>query len=701
MRRLWKVIRILVVLLVVLIVAGVVALNVIDPNQFKDTIAERAKAATGRDLAITGDIDLSVGLTTRVSLAGVTLSNPEWAAAAQMVDVQRFEAEVAVLPLIFGNIEVNRLVLSGATINVERNAQGQASWEFGEPGAGDDTGPSADRGGDDDDGGESDGFEIPVVRDVLIENVSVNFSDATTGQTQQFTLARLALQGDGPDAPLTLDLSAVWNELDIIADGQVGALADAGGNPLPVNFTAQALGFDVGIDGTVTAKDQVVDLALTVAAADLSGLAAIAGDAPLPTAAPLNLSANISGGAERISLSDLALAFGATDLAGEITVDRSGGRPSVTGNLTSTMIDLTELTPPAAAEGGAAPDPAPAEGAAASSAPEGKVFPNDPLPLDGLRAADADISIAVAQLITPTALSLEDIQINIGLADGALSIDPLSALIAGTALDGVISLAENAGVADLNIDIAAPTLDIGRLVQEAAGLEILRGSGALDIELTSSGASVAEIMAGLNGHTTMLMNEGQMKTEGFDLIIGGLSSVVGSLFGEQSEWTVLSCLATNLEFTDGVAATALLIDTDVAVISGAGQLDFAQEVPELTITPNAKSATLNLALPIKVGGTFADPSFKPDELAAASTIGALLGSTLFPPAALLAFGDLGSGDTACVADAQEAVESSESSSPVEAVTDTVGDVLEGGAEGVGDAVEGIGRGIRGLLGGGN
>ena len=147
------------------------------------------------------------------------------------------------------------------------------------------------------------------------------------------------------------------------------------------------------------------------------------------------------------------------------------------------------------------------------------------------------------------------------------------------------------------------------------------------------------------------MNEGQVKTEGFDLIVGGLSSVLGSLFSEKQEWTVLSCLATNLEFTDGVAATALLIDTDVVVVSGQGQLDFAQETIDLKVTPNAKSATLNLALPINVGGTFADPSFAPDELAAAKTIGALLGSTLFPPAALLAFGDLGAGDSACVNDA--------------------------------------------------
>lgn len=701
MRRLWKVVKILVVVLVVLIVAAVVAVNVIDPNQFKDTIAERAKDATGRDLAIAGDIDFSLGLNARVSVAGVSLSNPQWAAAANMLDVQQFEAEIAVLPLITGNIEVNRLVLSGATINLERDAQGQVNWQFG-----DDTAAAGDDAGDDsDDRGEVAEVNLPVVRNVLIENVNLNFADAVTGQTQQVTLARLALRGDGPDAPLTLDLTAVWNALEIAAQGEIGALADFGDAPLPIDLTAQALGFDVAISGTVDqpTAPEAINLALTVAAADLSGLAAVAGDAPLPTAGPLDLSANIAGGPAGVSLTDLALAFGATDLAGEISVDLTGPRPSVVANLTSTRIDLAELAPPAA-EDAAAPAAADAPAAEPDAAPSGKVFPDDPLPLARLRAADADISIAVAQLITPTALSLEDIQVKIGLADGALNIDPLSMSVAGTALGGTIALADTGGVADLNIDISAPTLDIGRLVQEAAGLEILRGSGALDIELASSGASVAALMAGLNGHTTVLMNEGQMKTEGFDLIVGGLSSVLGSLFSEKQEWTVLSCLAANLQFTDGIAETAMLVDTDVIVVTGAGQLDFAQETNDLTITPNSKSATLSVALPINVRGTFADPSFAPDELAAAKTIGSLLGSTLFPPAALLAFGDLGSEDSACINDAATgaaATDAPSSGNPVDAVTDTVGDVLEGGAEGVGNAVEGIGRGIRGLLGGGN
>lgn len=692
--RLSTILKILVGIVVVLVVAVAAILFTVDINQFKGTIEERAKAATGRDVKFAGDLELNLGLTTSVSVDGVTVSNAAWAADPNMVEVERFAAEVSILPLLGGNIEVNRLILTGATVNLERNAEGAANWVFDVPAEAE--GEAAEAAPSD---GGAEEFQVPTVRDVLIENVTLAFNDAATGRSENVALERLALQGEGPNAPLTLDLAGIYNELQFAAQGEVGAVAGFGKDPLPVDLAIQALGFDITVEGTVAqpTEPEPLNLGVTVAAADLSGLAALAGDG-LPTAGPLDLSVAIAGGPAAIAMRDLALTFGATDLAGEMAVDLSGARPSIVGTLTSTRIDLAELSP-GGGDDAAAPANAGGDTAAADAAPDdGKVFPSDPLALDGLRAADADIGIAVAELVTPTGLTVADIDVKIALADGALAVDPLQMSVADSPIGGTISLAESGGAADLNLNITAPDWNFGRLLQEAAGVEILRGSGALDIELASSGASVAALMGGLNGHATILMDEGMVKTEGFDLIVGGLSAIMGSLFSEKQEWTVLSCLATNLQFTDGIAETVLLMDTDLVVITGDGQIDFGAEAPALTLTPKSKTPTLNVALPIKVGGTFADPSFKPDELAAAKTIGSLLGSTLFPPAALLAFGDLGSGDNPCINEASAAGEAPAEAAPSNPV-DAVGDVLEGGAEGIGDAVEGLGKGLKGLLGG--
>ncbi|MCA3264634.1 MAG: AsmA family protein, partial [Azospirillum sp.] len=48
--------------LIVLVVGGVfVALSSIDPNQYKPQIVEAARNATGRELALRGDIKLGIG----------------------------------------------------------------------------------------------------------------------------------------------------------------------------------------------------------------------------------------------------------------------------------------------------------------------------------------------------------------------------------------------------------------------------------------------------------------------------------------------------------------------------------------------------------------------------------------------------------------------------------------------------------------
>ncbi|HEM47146.1 MAG TPA: AsmA family protein, partial [Alphaproteobacteria bacterium] len=96
------------VVVVALVVGAVAVLMSTDFNQYKPRIAEEVKAATGRDLAIAGDLALKVSLSPAVTVEGVTLSNADWGSRPEMVSVERFEAEVALIPAIFGTIEVKR-----------------------------------------------------------------------------------------------------------------------------------------------------------------------------------------------------------------------------------------------------------------------------------------------------------------------------------------------------------------------------------------------------------------------------------------------------------------------------------------------------------------------------------------------------------------------------------------------------------------
>ena len=65
--------------LVVVIVGGaVIAVKSIDFNQYRSTIADQVKLATGRDLKIAGDLDVGISLTPTVSVNDVSFSNASW-----------------------------------------------------------------------------------------------------------------------------------------------------------------------------------------------------------------------------------------------------------------------------------------------------------------------------------------------------------------------------------------------------------------------------------------------------------------------------------------------------------------------------------------------------------------------------------------------------------------------------------------------
>ncbi len=109
----------------VILVAGIfVVLSTIDVNQYKDLVEEQAAAATGRTLTIEGDMDLSLSFTPAIVINGVRFQNADWGSRPDMAVIERVEASVPLLPLIFGNISVTRLALVNPDILLERNAQG-------------------------------------------------------------------------------------------------------------------------------------------------------------------------------------------------------------------------------------------------------------------------------------------------------------------------------------------------------------------------------------------------------------------------------------------------------------------------------------------------------------------------------------------------------------------------------------------------
>ena len=122
----WKTILIAIAgVILLIIVAAVVALRSMDFNQYKGLIAGQVKSATGRELKIGGTLNLEIGFSPAVVVEDVSFANAPWGSRADMLKVRRFEVEVALIPLIFRDIRVKRLILVQPDILLETDSRGK------------------------------------------------------------------------------------------------------------------------------------------------------------------------------------------------------------------------------------------------------------------------------------------------------------------------------------------------------------------------------------------------------------------------------------------------------------------------------------------------------------------------------------------------------------------------------------------------
>ena len=134
MKLLIKLILGLGILFVLTVGAAVITIAYLDPNDYKATIASKVKEQTGRDLSIDGNISLSYYPWLGLDVEGVSLSNAKGFGEAPFLTTKTIKARAKLLPLLRKELEMDTLVLHGASINLTRNAEGVTNWaDLAEP----------------------------------------------------------------------------------------------------------------------------------------------------------------------------------------------------------------------------------------------------------------------------------------------------------------------------------------------------------------------------------------------------------------------------------------------------------------------------------------------------------------------------------------------------------------------------------------
>jgi hypothetical protein len=428
----------------------------------------------------------------------------------------------------------------------------------------------------------------------------------------------VAVTGTLPDLILTLDGFAVDQ---IRANGEVALNVDAD-QPL------KGYRLDLHAKGQTLARFQPL-LGVT-----------------WPELDPVDLTASVEGDLEMVTLEKVTFHSVITDLAGRGHVVLDPDAIEVEAVVISDTTDLTRLFPdyvPARR-----PDSILAEEAKAAvqTKVRTKMFSDEPLPLEFLRSADLDITFRPKKLVTPYGV-FENVNLRVVLEEGALNVRPFEARYANSDLRGDFSLDARGQTPLVGMSMRASNLQIGQLLKDFANLDVFEGQGAVDIALSGSGGSIAAIAGSLDGHARQLMGKGRMRNEGLGYVSGLFSGIGEALSGK--DWVAVDCMANDFQFEDGVATSQVnLLSTEFIILTADGDINLGTERYKMKVRPRPRGFDLSLAVPVLIRGPLDDPSFLPDPLDTMLKIGSILGSILFPPAALLGLVDLGGNNHPCV-----------------------------------------------------
>lgn len=647
--RALKVLGIVVGCLVAVLILVLLAVRLfVNPNDYKDRIAQEVKSATGRELTLSGPISLSVFPWIALELGPASLGNPPGFSAQPFAAVQHIAVRVKLLPLLRKELQIGRIEIDGLDLRLVKNAAGKGNWQdFGS--ASKPEQPESTSSGS---GSLPDlaGLEIKNSRfsyqDMVADHVSLELGHVTSGEPIPLKLKLDLTTGPGAKPidlnarmQLTLDLGKKQYRIaPLEIDGTL--TPREGGGPQPWKFTVPQLTADLGAQ-TFSAPAFTVELAALHLGGSLEGTRIV--DAPefkgafkldpvslrdlagklgmtLPVTrdpkvlARLAANGNFSYGANALATDGLDIQLDDSHLRGKLAITNLD-RKATSFNLGIDRINVDRYRPPEAPATAKSAPPA----AAGKQADKGGAQSSDPL-----KTLDLDGTLTIGSA-TVSNVTLTQVLVTLAARNGLTRIAPIRAKLYGGDYSGDITIDDREAVPTLKIDQSMAAIDMAQMLKDFAKTQRVSGRGTVTTNLTAHSLGGDTLMKTLSGHVSANVDNGAL--EGVDLWFEinravALIQKQGLPSGQSSGRTKFDVLKVSADLVNGVASTKdLNIASQNLRISGQGTSNLVTEAinyqVKATILKEAPTAAgaagKSLAdIPLNITGTFSSPSVKPD-----------------------------------------------------------------------------------------
>ncbi|MBL8549158.1 MAG: AsmA family protein [Hyphomonadaceae bacterium] len=591
--------------LVALLLAGAALLFFLLPRtQLKGEFEAQLERATGRDVAIGGDLSLAFFPVLGFRAEQVSIANVPGGHAANLAQAGSIAAGLEILPyLLRRQVVVDRLVLVDPVIALELDAQGRPNWTLTPPPGTQPTPPA-----------QGPALQDFALKEIRVTGGRISYVDRRDNDSWLIENADLTSAIESLDKPIRLRGALGWKGQRVELDAtvaqpraamhgqQTGLTADVRSELLTAHVEGQLAGASETFAGDVRAEGP-----------SLRRLSAWLATTIAPGAGLENFFVNgrLTIDRSKFAFENASLKLDALEGRGDFVLEGAHGRPYVSGRLELKGLDINPYlgAAPPVAEGAAVTVEAAAAATIANAPDARRPWPTTPIELGVLKSVDANLELYIKGPFKAQRVQADAAELSMVLNQGFLAATLTKLELYGGRGSGRIEIDARAPAVRLAQELSVQGVRANDFLRDAFGFENLEGAADVTLNWRGEGATPDALISSLDGRVTLAAREGAIR--GVDL--GGISRTIRNAFNgdlvNPNARTRFSNFSGSFAIADGVMATDdLRVQLPDLRVDTLGLINLGAQTMNVRITPREGG----IAVPFVVRGAWSQLAYNSD-----------------------------------------------------------------------------------------
>ncbi|WP_137679493.1 AsmA family protein [Aurantiacibacter suaedae] len=572
-----------------LIVLSILAMGAFPVSLLRQTAEGKLSETFGAPVAIGSLSRTSLfSFTPEISINDLQIRQPDWAGEGRMLVIDEATAQVSIFSLLTGDAAPKSLHVTGLELNLVRAEDGTSNWQERDAAS---------------DGADSKSWQLDslVIEDGRFSlrdaKRKLNISGQVTASSDQGLAADATGEFDGQPAQLTF------------RGGRLGN--NAAPSQWPFAAQMRSTDFELDIKGTMAGvlNAREADAKIVARAPDLKKLDYLI-EAGLFGTQDISVTGAVRRRGRDWFIDSLEGTIGRSRLKANGSVLKREGRTKIDADIHSTALDFDDL----------ADDAGLAEARALEARIGERVIPNTKIDLSNMGPTDGEIRFVVDRLLIDGGSQFRTLRGRLSLDHRVARIDELEVGLETGRMSGWIEVDSRNGTPRLTTDLRVEGTSLQALIGQP---QTISGNLRGVIRIDGRGTTVRQAFASSSGKIAFVASSGSVRRTAAFILGQDLGGAIGQQLRDGDAMVPLQCAILQFDVAKGIMRPSpLMIATQVSRGQGSGSIRLDGERIDLRVKGVSNDgAALELADPIRVGGTLSNPAISIDGSAPATDEG--------------------------------------------------------------------------------